>query len=467
MNVTVFLGPSMPLAEARAILPTATFRPPAAQGDLISCLHQDRPRIVALIDGTFHQSLSVWHTELCYLLSRGVSVYGSSSMGAIRAVETEPFGTIGVGRIFEWYRDGVIDADDEVALLHGLGEFDFAPLSVPLVNVRASMDQAAGNGWIDTQTRDRVIEATRDIYYQDRQITAILEQCKPWLSEQAWSGVQRALTEGYVDIKRDDARELLETIKELIGQSPRIPSVPLFEFNSSGAFDGLYNVERKVQHAGVDLPLQSITEHFALHASQFDELRASSLHRAICLFFANLVEVRITRQEVTAERDRFLRDRCLEHGAALDAWLAENDLSHHDFDEFIRDEALCSRLRDWILGISQFDRGAKQLLDELRRRGLYSDWAKRAGEETLIARNYYSLPEYEPFRSQDPAVIAQRHGRSTGVRITGDAAEWAEQRGFDSVVGLEAALRRAAVYHDVRDRIAKASAALARPRPDT
>jgi hypothetical protein len=463
MTVTVFLGPSLPLEEARRILPQARFRPPAAQGDLLSCLRQDQPRIVALIDGTFHQNLSVWHTEICYLLSRGVAVYGSSSMGALRAVETEAFGMVGVGRVFEWYRDGLITADDEVALLHSDEDWGFRGLSVPLVNIRASLERALGAGAIDQGTHDQAVELARAVQYRDRQIATLVERCEAaGLDGQALAGVRHALTDGYLDIKRLDARELLERVRCDAETSLASPS-PSFEFNSSGGFEGLNNVDRKVVHAGIELPLQSIAEHVALHSPQFETLRAASLHRSVCLFFASLVEVRITEAEVEAQRKRFLQTRALEDDARLEAWLAENDFSRADFENFIHEEALCARLRNWILGVSQFDRGAKALLDELRRLGAYPEWARRAAEDKLIADSYFELQDYEPFRSADPAGLAQSHGESTGVRIVGDAGEWAEERGFESVVGLEGALRRAAVCDDVRRRLASVSAILEQP----
>jgi hypothetical protein len=453
VKVTVFLGPSMDRTEAAAILPEAVFRPPAAQGDLLSSFRQDRPQIVALIDGTFHQNLSVWHTELCFLLSRGVAVYGSSSMGALRAVETERFGTIGVGQIFEWYRDGLIIADDEVALVHGPEEMAFCPLSVPLVNVRASLDQALALGWIDAGIRDRVIEIVRDIHYPQRQIDLILRRCEALLGSGAYAGVQRALTVGYIDIKQQDARELLKTIRKHIDEGTNCNTASSFQFNSSGGFDGLYNIERKVRHADVELPLQEVAEHFALHSTEFEEIRASSLHRAICLFFASLVGVVVSRQEIEVERERFARSRSLDNPEVLGAWLKDNDLSSDDFEGFIHEEALCSRLRKWVLGISQFDRGAKQLLDELRRRGIYRSWARRAAEASLIVSSYYERPEYAWVRSHDPVALAREHGHKTGVFIMGDAAQWAQERGFDSVAGLEAALRRTSVEADVRGRI--------------
>ena len=51
-------------------------------------------------------------------MEEGIQVLGASSMGALRAAELHGFGMIGYGTIFEWYRDGLIDGDDEVALWH-------------------------------------------------------------------------------------------------------------------------------------------------------------------------------------------------------------------------------------------------------------------------------------------------------------------------------------------------------------
>src|SRR5260221_13875353 len=100
MIASVFLGPSMPIDEARSILPGVVFHPAAVQGDLLAAVDRDGTEVLGLIDGTFHQNLSVWHNEVCYLLSRGITIYGASSMGALRAVETDRFGMIGVGGVY-------------------------------------------------------------------------------------------------------------------------------------------------------------------------------------------------------------------------------------------------------------------------------------------------------------------------------------------------------------------------------
>src|ERR1700733_13907783 len=118
MVVSIFLGPSLPISDARSLLADAVYHPPAEQGDLLATVARDGAEIIGLVDGTFHQNLSVWHNEICYLLSQGITIFGASSIGALRAVETARFGMIGVGQVYEWYRDGVITCDDEVALLH-------------------------------------------------------------------------------------------------------------------------------------------------------------------------------------------------------------------------------------------------------------------------------------------------------------------------------------------------------------
>src|SRR4029434_6356953 len=76
------------------------------------------PRVIAIIDGTFESRAAIWHKEILLALARGVSVFGASSMGALRGAELAVCGMIGVGRIFEAYRDGLYTDDDEVAVLH-------------------------------------------------------------------------------------------------------------------------------------------------------------------------------------------------------------------------------------------------------------------------------------------------------------------------------------------------------------
>src|SRR4051794_35869047 len=118
MKAVIFLGPSLPLDEAREAL-DAIYLPPAGQTDLVTAAVNHQPDVIGLIDGVFSQSLSVWHKEILYVLEHGIPIYGASSMGALRAAETSAFGMIGVGEIFRQYASGELTDDDEVALVHG------------------------------------------------------------------------------------------------------------------------------------------------------------------------------------------------------------------------------------------------------------------------------------------------------------------------------------------------------------
>src|SRR5262245_17446347 len=121
MSTYVFLGPTLPVEAARSILPEAVYLPPVSMGDVYALLAQ-KPQRIAIVDGLFERTPAVWHKEILFALSRGVRVLGSSSMGALRAAELHRFGMVGVGRIFDAYRDGVLCDDDEVALGHATAE---------------------------------------------------------------------------------------------------------------------------------------------------------------------------------------------------------------------------------------------------------------------------------------------------------------------------------------------------------
>jgi hypothetical protein len=111
---TIFVGPSIYGVEVTR-LPGEMWLPPAKSGDILQAILTIRPQQVVLIDGVFHQSQSVWHKEIGYALMRGIVVIGASSMGAIRAAEMHRYGMIGVGKIFEMYRDG--EEDDSLVAM--------------------------------------------------------------------------------------------------------------------------------------------------------------------------------------------------------------------------------------------------------------------------------------------------------------------------------------------------------------
>ncbi|WP_433176384.1 TfuA-like protein [Actinoallomurus sp. CA-150999] len=172
MTVHVFCGPTIGAEQVRRILPEARTYPPVRHGDLLAlgCAAGD---VVVIIDGVFHSTPPVRHKEILHLLAEGVAVVGASSMGALRAAELYPFGMRGVGRIFEMYRDGRIEADDEVAVAHTPD--DLRPLSVPLVDLRTRLGDAVDAAVISRAEADRLLAVARELYYPERTPRALAD----------------------------------------------------------------------------------------------------------------------------------------------------------------------------------------------------------------------------------------------------------------------------------------------------
>lgn len=214
-DIIVFLGPTLARETAEAILP-ARYLPPVACGDILRCL-RFKPKMIAIIDGVFEHRASVWHKEILFALEQGISVFGASSMGALRAAELAAFGMIGVGRIFESYRDGVCTDDDEVALLHDSGAGGHRALSEPMVNIRATVARAVAAGVIMPRVGELVISCAKENFYQERSLKSAAEQAGAWLPsrEPLQRFLQYVENGGYVDQKNLDALELIETLARL------------------------------------------------------------------------------------------------------------------------------------------------------------------------------------------------------------------------------------------------------------
>ena len=107
-------------------------------------------------------------------MSRGIHVFGSASIGALRAAELLPFGMEGVGTVFELYRDGILEDDDEVAVAHGPAETDFVSASEAMVNIRQTLRKAERLGIISAELRVTLEKIGKELFYPDRNYSAML-----------------------------------------------------------------------------------------------------------------------------------------------------------------------------------------------------------------------------------------------------------------------------------------------------
>ena len=222
------------------------------------------PRAIAIVDGVFARTAAIWHKEILLALDDGISVFGASSMGALRAAELVPFGMVGIGRIFEAYRDGLYTDDDEVALLHGPAESAYREMSEAMVNIRATVAHAVSAGVICPDSAARVIDCAKDTFYQARSLGAAIEA--------AWAGNPHAeepsrfrrflANGGYVNQKRLDALELLTRLADS-GTTP--PAVTSPAHRTSFIVKLHYQTTcRPFEAPDIDLPPH---EHVALEAA--------------------------------------------------------------------------------------------------------------------------------------------------------------------------------------------------------
>jgi hypothetical protein len=205
VNIIAFAGPSLTPAD-RESFPGVAWRPPAEAGDLLRLATGD-VAILCLIDGYFDHRPAVRHKELLLLLAKGTRIFGAASIGALRAAEMETCGMIGVGAIFAAYARGSLTGDDEVALIHAGPDRDWRPMSVPMVDVRATLGAARRAAIIGRRDARFLLGAAARIHYVDRQwrqVCGALADAGRRRAFEAW------LESGTISQKRADALACLD-----------------------------------------------------------------------------------------------------------------------------------------------------------------------------------------------------------------------------------------------------------------
>ena len=426
-KIVIFLGPSLAVAEAREIL-DVIYLPPAKQSDLLSAVTTYKPDIIGLIDGVFLSLPSVWHKEILYALEQGIVVYGASSMGALRAAETEAFGMVGVGEIYRLYASGELIDDDEVVMVHGPADTGYRPFSEPMVNVRATFALAKDEGIIDSEVFEQLSAIAKSIYFPERTFPAIFRQAvTAGISLQNIDKIAKFVKFKYVDIKRQDAILLLETLRDLPELLPQVK--PNFNLIRNQFFTNLYHRDRTVLRNNTTITLGDIAGYAALHLSEFDEINLQASNRALVQILAEFLGVEMSQEAVDKESQRFRDKHNLFEETAFTSWLAENDLTLEEFNQLIREMSRCRYLQNWLLTRKGNERNTKILLDELRLQNRYQDCADAvARREEIVREHYPNLIE----EHADDVPISQlmiEHQRATGCQVR-LRDEWIKEAGF-------------------------------------
>jgi hypothetical protein len=437
-KILVYLGSSLSLAKAREILSQAIYRPPAKQGDIVTDVVNFSPNRIILIDAEFRQNLSPWHKEIVWALQYpGVkAIYGASSMGALRAAELDWLGMIGVGRVYEWYRDGVTEDDSEVALNYAVRDsLDgpiYYPLTVPLADIRAGVEQYEREypGEPVTLTAHEFLEEMRGIFYMDR---------TPALCEKTWEG-RYAVPFPHIPQKAIDATHVLNDFREYKPAPVQTPSVD----DLSGFFHALYERDRRILVGGTEIPQQHIDAHVLLHNPEYERICWDAANQELALMFCNHLRVTIAVEEAERESARFQQKSGIETPADFTKFLSANGWSRAEYDRLIIQNARIRKLQHTLTVSKAYRRNTEAILDYLRTHQGFDYWALQAVEmEKRIKAS--GVDDWMGINLETPAfALLAQHFEKEGLELKSLPEEYLLETGFSNLSELSVALERIA-----------------------
>ena len=373
MTIYVFVGPSIPVDDARQVL-DAVYLPPVKMGDVLRAA-QKKPAAIAIIDGFFENTAAVWHKEILYALSQGIPVYGAASLGALRAAELHAFGMVGVGKIFEQFRDGVLEDDDEVTVVHAPGEAGCAMFSEAMANIRCALAEAQRRGIVGAETCALLIREAKDTYYPERSWTALYRAAqRHQVPDAEVRALQRFVDTERPNQKRDDAIALLQTLAEGIAPPQ---GVDAWQFEQTVYWDTVqtyYGTASAGATGATDTTFERLRNHVLLVGPDRTQLRQQAL--LLGLVEAEARRLRMDVKDMRAALARFRYQRGLQNADAFRAWMREQQLSQEQCLELARLEMLLA-----VIGRRYADVIDTRLPQVLRLRGDYASALEAASSK--------------------------------------------------------------------------------------
>ena len=123
----------------------------------------------------------------------------------------------GVGEIYEAYRRGELESDDEVALI--FDPYNFEPLSEPLVNIRHNLKIAEKKGVLNEEGSQALLQEAMSLYFPERTYDRIINACKGRVAEELLGRFKSFIDTKRSDLKKEDAIRAIRRAKELADES--------------------------------------------------------------------------------------------------------------------------------------------------------------------------------------------------------------------------------------------------------
>lgn len=415
-----YIGPSLDLDTAKSILPDAVFLPPASHADVISDIPKHNPTHIILIDGEFHAKIPPWHKEFAFAALKGIRLYGASSMGALRAAELADVGVmIGHGKIFQWYHEGVMDADDEVAVMyHRTPSGAYVCDTCPLVNLRSGLVRLLDAGEIEEEEARVIFEAEQVKHYTQRLTSP---------------------DSRYVfDQKREDALSLLRSFEYLSFDTDRRPDISYLTM----LFNAMLEREKRVEHSGAVITMQHIDSYVTMHSPQYNQICWDSKNRSLALVLADLIQVTVTKDEIEYEWATFCARNRLETWDNYLDWLNNNAMTSANFQVMSIQNARIRKLHEAYITSVMFKRQTQTILDYLRTHNQLSMWLEDCADaERAIVSSDNADAVLIDF-TENIQKLLQEHMEQTGLQISGSLENYLRETGIGTMAELRVCLSR-------------------------
>ncbi len=367
-------------------------------------------------------------------------------MGALRGAELHDFGMRGVGKIFEWYRDGTLEDDDEVAVLHGPKETGYVALSEPMINIRATLQKAADQQIISPATHHTLKDLAKSLFYQQRSWETLFDHPGARAQPAAELNALRAwLPEGRIDLKRNDALAMLSAMSDLRRDDPE-PKRVTYHFEWTEMWD---DAARISSAAGADptndndvIARERVLDELRLDADAFHQARHSAFLRLLAQWEADRRRLTVDRAALSDAINRFRTKHQLFTRTALDRWVAQNDIDPRSFELLMADEA---RLEALSSSVEPALDG--QLLAELRLSGEFPRLAERArSKQRILTELGLENPEPRDVGATLVELRAWYFESRLGRPMPDDVDHFARELGFTSRTEFDRALVREYLY---------------------
>jgi len=288
----------------------------------------------------------------------------------------------GIGAIFEAYRDGTLEDDDEVAVAHAGPEFGFKAVSEAMVDIRFTLGRALDAGVIGAETYTALESTAKALFYPDRNYALILARAAGrGAAEDELLRFREWLPTGRASLKRADALAMLHAIGDRLasGLEPKRVS---YAFENTSMWESAWRLAGDADPAD-SVQLDAVLEELLLEGQRFLDTQQAAMLRSLAIKHSYVQGLGETDGRAAMAATRFWRAHHVAGEDAKKDWLRANDIDELRMSGLFDDEARVA----WIKSLAALDaRG--YIVDQLRVSGDYPRLMARARDKkkTLAAR---------------------------------------------------------------------------------